>query len=126
MVLGEKPNAIPICRDLADALAQATVLPDYSILTRVLNDRGISVTGVTKATLGSADIAAALLRAGMRSIGDSRIENIESMRGARVPATITACERLVERFRREVCQSVFGSRLRTDSYAKSPSARRLD
>jgi uncharacterized NAD-dependent epimerase/dehydratase family protein len=31
VVLGEKPNAIPICRDLADALAQAGVLPDYFI-----------------------------------------------------------------------------------------------
>lgn len=30
-VLGDKPNAIPICRDLADALAQADHLPDYFI-----------------------------------------------------------------------------------------------
>ncbi len=30
-LLGEKPNAIPICRDLADALAQAGALPDYFI-----------------------------------------------------------------------------------------------
>ena len=58
-------------------------------LVERLADRGISVTGVTKATLGSADIAAALLRAGVRSIGDSRIENIESMRCARVPASMT-------------------------------------
>ena len=31
VVLGEKPNTIPICRDLADSLAQAGVLPDYFI-----------------------------------------------------------------------------------------------
>ena len=31
VVLGEKPNGIPICRDLADALAQADRLPDYFI-----------------------------------------------------------------------------------------------
>ena len=31
MVLGDEPNAIPICRDLADALAQAETLPDYFI-----------------------------------------------------------------------------------------------
>ena len=31
VVLGEEPNAIPICRDLADALAHAGVLPDYFI-----------------------------------------------------------------------------------------------
>ena len=31
VVLGEEPNAIPICRDLADALAHSVVLPDYFI-----------------------------------------------------------------------------------------------
>lgn len=31
MVLDEKPNAIPVCRDLADALAQAGFVPDYFI-----------------------------------------------------------------------------------------------
>jgi uncharacterized NAD-dependent epimerase/dehydratase family protein len=31
VVLGDAPNAIPICRDLADALAQAKDLPDYFI-----------------------------------------------------------------------------------------------
>ena len=31
VVLGEKPNAIPICRDLADARAQADRLPEYFI-----------------------------------------------------------------------------------------------
>lgn len=45
-----------------------------------LGARGISVTGVTKATLGSPEIAAALLGAGVVSLGDSRIENIEAMR----------------------------------------------
>jgi len=50
---------------------------------------GISVTGVTKATLGSPEIAGALLRAGVRRLGDSRIENIEAMRLARVPASMT-------------------------------------
>ena len=30
-VLGEKPNAIPICRDLAESLAQADTIPDYFI-----------------------------------------------------------------------------------------------
>jgi predicted amino acid racemase len=49
--------------------------------------RGISVTGVTKATLGSPEIAGALLCAGVSSLGDSRIENLETMRRARVPAS---------------------------------------
>ncbi len=51
--------------------------------------RGISVTGVTKATLGSPEIAGALLRAGVSALGDSRIENIEALRRARVPASMT-------------------------------------
>ncbi len=53
-----------------------------------LVDRGISVTGVTKAALGSTQIAGALLRGGLSSLGDSRIENIEAMRRAAVPATM--------------------------------------
>ncbi|MGB6639885.1 MAG: DUF1611 domain-containing protein [Thermoanaerobaculia bacterium] len=31
VVLGEEPNGIPICRDLADSLAHAGVVPDYFI-----------------------------------------------------------------------------------------------
>jgi predicted amino acid racemase len=58
-------------------------------LVRLLADRGISVTGITKATLGSPDVAGAWLRAGVVGLGDSRIENVESMRHARIPATMT-------------------------------------
>jgi len=58
-------------------------------LVERLAKSGISVTGVTKATLGSPEIAGALLRAGVSSLGDSRIENIEALRRARVPATMT-------------------------------------
>jgi len=58
-------------------------------LVERLATHGISVTGVTKATLGSPEIAGALLRAGITSIGDSRIENIEAMCRARVAATMT-------------------------------------
>ena len=57
-------------------------------LVERLADRGISVTGVTKATLGSPEIAVALLRAGVSALGDSRIENIEAMRLANVPGSI--------------------------------------
>jgi predicted amino acid racemase len=45
-----------------------------------LAGRGISVTGVTKATLGSPEIAHAMLQAGVTGLGDSRIENIEAIR----------------------------------------------
>jgi predicted amino acid racemase len=58
-------------------------------LVERLDSRGISVTGVTKATLGSREIAGALLRAGVSSLGDSHIENIESMRRAGVLASTT-------------------------------------
>ncbi|MCA9216240.1 MAG: alanine/ornithine racemase family PLP-dependent enzyme [Planctomycetales bacterium] len=59
------------------------------MLVERLTGRGISVTGVTKATLGSPEIAAALLRAGVCSIGDSRIENIETMRRASIRTSMT-------------------------------------
>ena len=58
-------------------------------LVERLADRGISVTAVTKATLGSREIAGALLQAGVDALGDSRIENIEAMRRADVPASMT-------------------------------------
>ena len=55
-----------------------------SALVERLAPRGISVTGVTKASLGSPEIAGALLRGGVSALGDSRIENIETMRRAAV------------------------------------------
>jgi predicted amino acid racemase len=54
-----------------------------------LAKRGISVTGVTKATLGSPEIAHAMLQAGVSDLGDSRIENIEAMRRSHVPARMS-------------------------------------
>jgi predicted amino acid racemase len=54
-----------------------------------LSTRGISVTGVTKATLGSAKIAAVMLEAGVKRLGDSRIENIEAMHLAQMQAPLT-------------------------------------
>lgn len=59
------------------------------ILVGRLADRGIRVTGVTKATLGSPEIACALLGAGVSGLGDSRIENIEAMHLAQVSAHMT-------------------------------------
>lgn len=49
--------------------------------------RGIDVTGVTKATLGSPDVAKAMVRGGVKRLGDSRVENLEALReaGLRVP-----------------------------------------
>ncbi len=65
------------------------ILHNARTLVQRLARRGISVTGVTKATLGSPEVARTLLRAGVGALGDSRIENIEAMRRARVPASMT-------------------------------------
>ena len=51
-----------------------------TVLVRRLAGRGIDVTGVTKAVLACPEIAATLLAAGVRGLGDSRIENIERLR----------------------------------------------
>jgi predicted amino acid racemase len=45
-------------------------------LVEQLRPRGIGVTGVTKATLGSAEVGAAMLRGGATGLADSRIENL--------------------------------------------------
>jgi ornithine racemase len=58
-------------------------------LTTRLKARGISVTGVTKATLGDPGVAGVLLQAGVQGLGDSRIENIEAMRLAGMKAEMT-------------------------------------
>jgi predicted amino acid racemase len=58
-------------------------------LVERLARRGISVTGVTKASLGSPDIAQAMLTAGVSDLGDSRIENIEAMRKSNVSARMS-------------------------------------
>ncbi|PVB62888.1 alanine/ornithine racemase family PLP-dependent enzyme [Labrenzia sp. 011] len=60
-----------------------------SALVSQLRGHGISVTGVTKACLGEPRFANALLGAGVRGLGDSRIENIEAMRRAGITAPMT-------------------------------------
>lgn len=59
-----------------------------SLVTR-LAEKGITVTGVTKATLGSPEIANAWLQAGVSGLGDSRVENIGAMRAAQVEASMS-------------------------------------
>jgi predicted amino acid racemase len=57
-------------------------------LVRRLAARGIAVSGVTKATLGSPAVAGALLAAGVTSIGESRVENVERLRAAGITAPV--------------------------------------
>lgn len=54
-----------------------------------LSARGIRVTGVTKASLGSEGVAEALLRGGVTGLGDSRVENLERLRAGGVAAPLT-------------------------------------
>ena len=51
------------------------------------SEHGIHVTGVTKATCGHPDVARAMLRGGVVSIADSRLENIRRLRTAGVAAS---------------------------------------
>ena len=51
----------------------------HELVTRLAEYR-ISVTGVTKAALGSVEIANTFLQAGVIGLGDARIENIKAMR----------------------------------------------
>ncbi len=59
------------------------------LLVGRLAPKGISVTGVTKAALGAPEVAEAMRRGGVRAIGDSRVENIETMRASAVPGPMT-------------------------------------
>ncbi len=59
-----------------------------SLVTR-LGAKGISVTGITKATLGSPEVARAMLRGGVARLGDSRIESLERLRRAGLSAPTT-------------------------------------
>jgi predicted amino acid racemase len=56
-------------------------------LVESLGEKGISVAGVTKASLGSPEIARAMLAGGVSSIADSRVENIRRMRAAGLRST---------------------------------------
>ncbi|MEE4216793.1 MAG: alanine racemase [Xanthomonadales bacterium] len=50
------------------------------------SEHGIEVTGVTKVTCGMPAVARALLRGGVKSIGESRLRNIKRLRAAGITA----------------------------------------
>jgi len=58
-------------------------------LVGLLGPRGIRVTGVTKAALGSPGVAAAMLRGGAHGLGDSRVENLGRLAAAGLDAPRT-------------------------------------
>ena len=54
-----------------------------------LAEHGVSVTGVAKAALGMPALAETLVRAGVASLGDSRVDNIVRMRRAGVATPVS-------------------------------------
>ena len=56
------------------------------ILCELYRKQGISLMGVSKAVLGEPLIAEAMIRGGVEFIADSRLENIQRMKNARVSA----------------------------------------
>ena len=56
------------------------------MLCELYGQRGISLMGVSKAVLGEPLIASAMIRGGVKFIADSRLENIQRMRNARISA----------------------------------------
>ena len=55
-------------------------------LVRRTNERGVSVTAITKAMRGLPELGRVLLAAGAVALGDSRIENIERLRADGIDA----------------------------------------
>ena len=54
------------------------------VLSKFYAEKGISLMGVSKATLGDPQIAQAMIRGGVQFIADSRIENVQKMKAAGV------------------------------------------
>jgi predicted amino acid racemase len=55
-------------------------------VVRLCAEHGIAVTGVTKCTCGLPEVAAAMLRGGVESIGESRMQNVKRLREAGIEA----------------------------------------
>ena len=68
----------------------AAIEHNTTVVAKRLSKRGLTITGATKATLGSPDVAKAMIRGGATRIGDSRIENLEALAeaGLRVPLVL--------------------------------------
>ncbi|MET0104722.1 MAG: alanine/ornithine racemase family PLP-dependent enzyme [Sedimenticola sp.] len=84
------------------------------IIVRLCADHGIEVTGVTKVTCGSPQIARAMIRGGVGSIADSRFENIRRLReaGIEVPFMLLRLPPLTG-----VSEAVAGAQLSLNSEA---------
>lgn len=95
-------------------------------LVQRLGARGISVTGVTKACLGAPEIARTYLRAGVRALGDSRIENIETMHRAGVSSQMRLIRSpMMSQADRVVAQTEVSFNTEIDVISKLSSAAKL-
>jgi predicted amino acid racemase len=64
------------------AIDLGAIRHNAGVLVGRLAKKGIRVTGVTKAVLGSPGVAAAMVSAGVVGLGDSRVENLNRLQGA--------------------------------------------
>ncbi|MGA7937272.1 MAG: alanine/ornithine racemase family PLP-dependent enzyme [Kovacikia sp.] len=63
-------------------IALSQIRHNARMLSELYGQKGISLMGVTKATLGEPAIAEAMIQGGVKFIADSRIENIKKMKNA--------------------------------------------
>jgi len=68
------------------------------------SERGIGITGVTKATCGDPNVAFAMLKGGVSSIGESRIQNIKRLRAQGIGAEMMLLRTPMRSEVREVVQ----------------------
>ena len=79
-----QPRVKPVMPRLEIALSQ--ICKNANKLTRLYGQRGISLMGVSKAVLGEPLIVQAMINGGIKTIADSRVENIQRMKGAGIIA----------------------------------------
>lgn len=65
-------------------IALSQIRHNTQILTELYGQQGISLMGVSKAVLGDPSIAEAMVQGGVKFIADSRLENIQKMKNARI------------------------------------------
>jgi ornithine racemase len=63
-------------------IALSQIRHNARILSEIYGQKGISLMGVSKATLGDPAIAKAMIQGGVKFIADSRLENIQKMKNA--------------------------------------------
>ncbi|MBE9125013.1 MULTISPECIES: alanine/ornithine racemase family PLP-dependent enzyme [unclassified Coleofasciculus] len=63
-------------------IALSQIRHNARILSELYGQKGISLMGVSKATLGEPSIAKAMIQGGVKFIADSRLENIQKMKNA--------------------------------------------